>query len=100
MSGSLLTSTIAIGLALISLHTPASGGCSGAAFDEWPAQVIAHQPFTIGFSLGVDGYTGSVEFFEGQKPAATPLRFDVRPALGKGHYTALITLPKGARLHE
>jgi cytochrome c2 len=100
----LLTSIVAIGLALAALHTPASGGgWAVATLDDWPAQVIADQPFTISFSLRqhglrlMSGQRGSVVFMEEATPGAAPLRFDVQPAPGEGRYTATITLPHPGR---
>jgi cytochrome c2 len=91
-------SIIAIALALASFLTPArAGGWSVAMLDDWPAQVIANQPFTISFSLRQHGLHlisfrgGSVEFEDEGRPGQAPLRFDVQPE--EGRHRATITLP-------
>jgi cytochrome c1 len=106
MSRILLTPIVAIGLAVIGLHTPAgAGGWSVATLDDWPTQVVANQPLTISFSLRQHGQrlighqTGNVEFEAEEKSGSTPLRFEVRPALAEGRYTTTITLPVAGTWH-
>jgi cytochrome c2 len=100
MYQNLFVSIIAAGLALAGLATPAAaGGWSVATLDDWPAQVVAGQPFTIGYVLRQHGLTlmthqkGSVEFESDARPGQAPLRFNVEPAPEVGRYTATITLP-------
>jgi cytochrome c553 len=90
---------VVTGLSVICLNTAAvGGGWALVTLDEWPTQVIANQPFTIGYSLRQHGLhllsyeSGSVQFEQGEHET-NRLQFRALPTLTEGHYKATITLP-------
>lgn len=95
-----LSSLVAVCLVFIGMSAPANGGgWAVLTLDEWPTQVVANQPITIGFTLRQHGQTllsglgGSVVFEGYGKVGARPLQFRVNATRAEGHYTATITLP-------
>ncbi|HSL29004.1 MAG TPA: cytochrome c [Anaerolineales bacterium] len=91
---------IALGLTLLIalvFAAPAfAGGWAVISLDELPANVVAGEPLTIGFTVLQHGHTP----MDGLAPTVTAFHQDTRfiaaaePGSKPGHYTATLTFPK------
>lgn len=88
---------IALLLALIVVIPVFAGGWAVITLDELPSNIVAGQPFTVGFTVLQHGKTPMLDL----QPTITAnlnkeqeLVIDAKPEGKPGHYVATVTLPK------
>ena len=79
--------------------TLAAGGWAVITVDALPGQILAAEPFTLGYTVRqhgarlVDGLSGRIEASAGSRRVVATARSDGRP----GHYVATFTIPESGQ---
>ena len=84
-------------LALVFAVPAFAGGWAVISLDELPTNVVAGEPFTIGFTVLQHGQTpmeGLTPSITAYLPAKTPFIVHAQPSGKPGHYTATLTFPE------